>query len=104
MHLDNVFPHNSARATEFIDGKKFIQLPHPPYSSNVTLSDFYLFGILKEKLKNCTARTFDELKQEVDSILRSIPEAELMSVFQKWFRRLQQVIDRGGEYIERANF
>jgi hypothetical protein len=29
--------------------------------------------MLKEKLKICPARTFDELKQEVDSILRSIP-------------------------------
>jgi hypothetical protein len=40
--------------------------------------------MLKEKHKICAARTFDKpkqerLKQEVDSILRSIPEAELIS-------------------------
>jgi hypothetical protein len=55
--------------------------------------------MLKEKLKNCTARTFDEFKQEVDSIVRNISEAELISVFHTWLRRLQQVIDSGEEYI-----
>jgi hypothetical protein len=43
--------------------------------------------MLKGNLKNCTARTFDELSQEVNSILRRIPEAELISVFQRWLRR-----------------
>jgi hypothetical protein len=55
--------------------------------------------MLLEKLKNCTARTFDELKQEVDWILRSILEAELISVSQTCLIRLQQVIDSGEEYI-----
>jgi histone-lysine N-methyltransferase SETMAR len=99
LHLDNARPHNSAEATEFIDGKKFIRLPHPPYSPDVALSHFCLFGMLKEKLKSCQARMFDELKEQVDAILRSIPETELISVFETWFRRLQQIIDSVGEYI-----
>jgi hypothetical protein len=44
-------------------------------------------------------KTFDELKQEVDSILRNIPEADWISVFQAWLRRFQQVIDSVEEYI-----
>jgi hypothetical protein len=79
--LDNPRSENSPGTTEFIDGKKFIRFPRPPYLLDVAPSDFYLFGMLKERLKNCTARTFDELKQEMDSILRSIPETELISVF-----------------------
>jgi hypothetical protein len=55
--------------------------------------------MLKEKLKSCQSRTFDELKEHVDAIFRSIPETELISVFEKWLRRLQKVIDSGGEYI-----
>jgi hypothetical protein len=43
--------------------------------------------MLQEKLKNGIARRFDELNQEVDSILRSIPEAELISVLQTWLKR-----------------
>jgi hypothetical protein len=60
--------------------------------------------MLQERFKKCTARTFDEPNQEVDSVLSSAPEAELISVFQMWLRRLQQVIDRGGEYIQIAKF
>jgi hypothetical protein len=39
----------------------------------------------------------------VDSILRSIPEAELISVLQTWLKRWQQVIAPDREYISRAN-
>jgi hypothetical protein len=74
-------------------------IAHPRYSQDVSPSGFPLFGIFQEKLKNYSARTSDELKQEVDSILRSVPEAERISVFQVWRRRFQQVIDSGGEYI-----
>jgi hypothetical protein len=39
--------------------------------------------MLKEKLRKWTARTFYEPKQEVEAVLRSIAEAELISVIQK---------------------
>jgi hypothetical protein len=101
--VDNALHHSSAGATEFIGEKTFIRLPRPPYWPDVAPSDFYLLGILQEKLKNCTARTYDQLKQEMNSILTRIPEAELISVFRMWVRRLQHAIDSGGEYIERTS-
>jgi hypothetical protein len=91
-------PSQICRGTEFIDGKQFIRLGHPPYSQDIAPSDFDLFGMLQEKLKICTPRMFDELKQEAEAILRSIPEAERISVCQAWLTRSQQVIDTGGEY------
>jgi hypothetical protein len=94
--LDNARRHSSAGANEFIDGTKFIRFPHWPYSPDLAPSDFYFFGRLKEKLKKWIARRQDELNQEVNSILRNIPEAELISIFQTWLRRLQQVIGSNG--------
>jgi hypothetical protein len=99
FHSDNARPRNSARAAELIDAKQFIRLPHPPDSPDGAPSDFDLVGMMKEKFKKCITRTFDALKQEVDSTLKSIPKAELISVFQTCLRRLQQVIDSGGEYV-----
>jgi hypothetical protein len=58
-----------------------------PSSPDAAGSDHDLFGMLKEKLKNYIERAFDEHKQEGHSILRSIPGAELFSVFQTWLRR-----------------
>jgi hypothetical protein len=55
--------------------------------------------MLHEKLENWIARTFDELKQEMGSILRSIPQAGLISLFQTWLRGVQQDIDSGGAHI-----
>jgi hypothetical protein len=79
--LDNARPPNSAGQLNLSAGKTSSEY-HTPYSPDVTPSDFYPFGMLKEKFKNCSARPFDELKQEVDSILTPIFEAELISVFQ----------------------
>jgi hypothetical protein len=62
------------------------EMQQPPFSPDVATSEFYPFGMLHEKLKNHTAKTFDELKQEVDSILKNITEAQLGSVFQTWPR------------------
>jgi hypothetical protein len=62
-------------------------LPHIPSSPEAAPSGSILFGMLKEKLKNCTVRMFDELTQEAISILRSIQEAELISVFQTELKR-----------------
>jgi hypothetical protein len=87
FHLGNARPHNSIGATEFIDGEKSVRLSHLPSSPDIAPSDSIRFGMLKEKLKNCPARMFDELKQEATSILRSIPEAELISVFRIWLKR-----------------
>jgi hypothetical protein len=87
--LDNARLHNYARATDFINGNG---------SSDYRPPSIFL-ECFKKKLKNCRARPFDELKQEVDSILTSIPEVHLISVFQTWLRRLQQVIESGREYI-----
>jgi hypothetical protein len=103
LHLDKVRPEILQGELNF-SAEKVTRLRHPPYSPDAVPSDFYLFGMLKEKFKNCPARTFDELKPEVDSILKSKSEAELISVFQTWLRRLQQVIDSNEEHIERANF
>jgi hypothetical protein len=62
-------------------------LPLSPDSPDVTPSDFYLFRMVKEKLKKCAARMLHDLKREADSILSRIPKAELISVFQMWLRR-----------------
>jgi hypothetical protein len=60
--------------------------------------------MLREKVSNCIARTFHELTSAVDSLLRSTPEAELISVFQTRLRKLQHDIDSSGKHMERDNF
>jgi len=47
---DNAHPHTSLRTQEAISKFGWTVLPHPPYSPDLALSDFHLFGPLKDTL------------------------------------------------------
>jgi hypothetical protein len=102
--LEYARPHKSGGAIELIDGKKFIRLPQQSDAPDVTPFDFDLFGMLKEKFKNCNERKFDELKQEVDSILRSIPEAELISLFRRGSEDYSKILTAVGSISKGLTF
>jgi hypothetical protein len=48
---DNVRPHTSLRTQEAIAKCGWTVLPHPSYSPDLVLSDFNLFGPLKDTLR-----------------------------------------------------
>jgi len=48
---DNARPHTSLRTQEAIAKFGWIVLHHPPYSPDLTPSDFHLFGPLKDSLR-----------------------------------------------------
>jgi hypothetical protein len=78
-------------------------IPSAIFTTRSTIRLLYFWNA-SGKAQNWTGRTFDERQREMDSILRSISEAGLISVFQTWFKRLQQVIHSAREYISRTNF
>jgi histone-lysine N-methyltransferase SETMAR len=51
LHVDNARPHTSKMSIEKIEKLDFILVPQPPYSPDLTLCDFFLFGYLKQHLK-----------------------------------------------------
>jgi hypothetical protein len=46
-HADNAGPHVAKCVTEYMDRNSLKRAPHPPYSPDLTSSDFYLFGYVK---------------------------------------------------------
>jgi len=50
------------------------QLSHPPYSTDLTLSDFCLFQHLKKNLRRKRICDDDEVKQATESYLDSMPQ------------------------------
>jgi len=48
---DNAHPHTAAHTVETLQKLKFQVLAHPPYSPDLTPSDYHLFGPLKEALR-----------------------------------------------------
>jgi hypothetical protein len=73
-------------------------MPHPPHSPDIAPSNFYLFGTVKQRLQTGHGHLFEELEENVDEILGSIPPAELTATMRAWMARLQRVIDNNGEY------
>jgi histone-lysine N-methyltransferase SETMAR len=51
LQHDNARPYKSLRNREHITKMGWMVLPHPPYSPDLALSDFHLFGSLKNALR-----------------------------------------------------
>ena len=73
LHFDNARPHTSKKVIEYLDNNEIIRAPQPAYSPDIAPSDFYLFGYLKEKLKDYKFNSKEELLSGINSILDEIP-------------------------------
>jgi histone-lysine N-methyltransferase SETMAR len=51
VHTDKSMCHNGAKITEKLGKRHIARAPHSPYSSDLSPCDFWLFGILKQKMK-----------------------------------------------------
>ena len=60
IHFDNARCHTSQKVKEYLENSDFIQLPHPPYSSDIAPSDFGLFGTIKQKMPSYVNETEDD--------------------------------------------
>jgi hypothetical protein len=47
LHLNNCRPHRSEASANFFAENSSIRVRHPPYSPDLTLSDFWFFGLME---------------------------------------------------------
>ena len=99
LHIDNSRVHRSNEVKNFMQQNHLKNAPQPPYSPDLAPSDFYLFGYLKQKLKEIEFSSVDELKQWIIDEFSRIEYTKLLEVFFEWERRLQTCISTNGEYI-----
>jgi hypothetical protein len=87
VHLDNYQIRFSNASKQFVDQDPFVPVLHPPYGSDLTPSDFWLFGSMK---KSHTRRMFcdvDEFLEAVSELLNGIQLSELDVPFGQWIER-----------------
>jgi histone-lysine N-methyltransferase SETMAR len=99
LHMDNTKPHRSKKSIEKADEMGFVLVPHPPYSSDIASSDFFLFSYLKESLAGTNFPDQETLISAVHQILTDISIEMLCRVFDDWIRRLHECVVRAGEYV-----
>jgi hypothetical protein len=100
VHPDNTRPHTAKMPRDYIGLNRMKQVPHLPYSLDLALSGFFLFGYVKGKLMGCRAEIPYELLVRIRVILAEIPRETLNAAFLEWMERLQKCLHVGGEYVE----
>ncbi|KAA6375011.1 MAG: hypothetical protein EZS28_029462 [Streblomastix strix] len=64
---------NASIRKTFIDNSIFNRPQHPPFSSDISSCDYYLFWVLKSQLKGMLFTSVDEAHATAINILESIP-------------------------------
>ena len=60
-------------------------VPHPPYSPDLALCDFWLFP----KLRGCHYETIEEMKEAVTKVIDMLTQEDFHGAFQKlleWYK------------------
>ena len=100
LHLDNSRVHNSKCSKEKIESLGIFRAPQPAYSPDISPSDYFLFGYIKEKLKGQVFQSRDALFESINEILSTISKDMLIEVFQAWIKRCKDIIKKKGSYLE----
>ena len=71
-------------------------VPHPPYSPDLALCDFWLFP----KLTGCCYKTIEEIKEAVTKVTDMLTHEDFYGAFQKVLEQYNKCIAAGGDYFE----
>jgi hypothetical protein len=61
----------------------------PAYSPDLSPSDFFLFGYLKQQVQEAHILDQESLKSEIIPIFSGIAPSVLISMFKHWTKRLE---------------
>ena len=75
-------------------------VPHPPYSPDLPLCDFWLFPKLKENLRGCRHETIEEMKEAVTKDIDTLTQEDFHGAFHNLLERYNKCIAAGGDYFE----
>jgi GTP cyclohydrolase I len=75
-------------------------LPHPPYSPDLTPSDYYLFSIVKNQIRGQLYETNEALQTAVRQCLRAAGTEFYRKRILKLPERWEKCVQRDGDYVE----
>ena len=78
---DNASSHKAVIVREYLKQEKVVKLPHPPYSLDLALCDFFLFRRLKKHLAGRKYQTRKHLGSAIIQCLNSIPRKDYEHAF-----------------------
>ena len=101
LHVDNALhrtnQEHQEKCSQLWVSQKF---HHPPYSPDISLCDFYLFGRLKHYLQGKHFASEQTLRKKIRCFIHEIPKQEFAKVFENLTERLELCIASEGEYVK----
>jgi len=98
---DNALAHRALATQKKLAYLGFHCLDHPPYSADLTPSDYHLFpGLTKKKLKVRHFFSDAEVTAVAETWLDGQPTENFLSGLQKLEQRAKKCIEFRGEYVE----
>jgi hypothetical protein len=99
IHMANSPIHKSNAAIQKIASLRLKIAPRPPYSPDLALSDFVIFGHIKQKIAGQEFVSAYDLLEAIRGAFGHLSRPVLESVFHEWLMRLQRCI-----YYQRSYF
>jgi len=94
LHHDNAPCHTSLLVWQFLSNKNIMVCPHPPYSPDLALCNFWLFPKVKMTMKGKRFESIHDIETAMTAQLKTLTKEDFQNCFKKWQERW--------EYFERG--
>jgi hypothetical protein len=100
VHMDNSMWHNGAKIIEKLEKRYIARASHPHYPPDLSQCDLWLFGILKQELKERVFQSEEQILAAITESWNGLTFEDIQRVFHNWMEPLIYVIANSGEYYQ----
>lgn len=97
---DNARPHKALKITQFLAKNVITEVPHAPYSPDLSPCDYFLFPKIKRTLKGRFFDSIEDIQKKVTEELNKVSKNEFSDCFLSLEKRWKKCIDSEGMYFE----
>ena len=97
---DNAPPHKTKKVYEFLIRKQICVIDHPPYSTDLSPCDYFLFLKLKNAINGAFYDDVPTIQAAVTHVPKNIPKTEIKKSMDKFVDRSKRCIELNGSYFE----
>ena len=100
LHMDNAPAHRSYLVQGSLRQWGWSLMKHPPYSPDLSPADFFLFPLLKRKLRGKDFKDINTLAAAIVHEIGQISSDQWKKCFQMWINRCRKCLVFQGRYFE----
>lgn len=100
LQHDNARPHLAKQVKETLKILGWEVLPHPPYSPDISPSDFYLFRSMQHSLAGLTFNSYEDIEKWIDQWIATKDRDFFYRGIHSLHERWSKVIVANGKYFD----